>query len=276
MMKEKKYYKIGDISKLFNLGVDSIRYYEEVGIITPYRNPENNYRLYCLDDIRKIITIRELLALGFSMEEIKIFESNRSLDHTRHLLKDELNIVNDNLLNLLQQKRNLKSRLATIKSAIRKSSQVGIHLLQLDERPCIMISDSNIPDDYVSYSLLEYTRMSLQHVDTIGSCSCYTLDLPNSNPDSQFYRTLNVFFYSEDSSYDANYILPEGYYISLVFKGPHVQTKQLMPQLFDYAAANGFEASGAPIEFCYIDTNETSIPEEFITELQLPVRPKLT
>lgn len=30
-MNEKKYFKIGDLSKLYHIGVDSIRYYEKMG-----------------------------------------------------------------------------------------------------------------------------------------------------------------------------------------------------------------------------------------------------
>lgn len=33
----KNYYKINEISKLYNIGVDSIRYYEELGILHPKR-----------------------------------------------------------------------------------------------------------------------------------------------------------------------------------------------------------------------------------------------
>ena len=67
-------FKIGEISKLFHIGVDSIRYYEKVGLLHPVRNEENNYRLYTLDDIRTMNTIRELLDIGFSTEEILEFK----------------------------------------------------------------------------------------------------------------------------------------------------------------------------------------------------------
>lgn len=46
----KQYFKIGEISKLYQIGVDSLRYYEELGLLTPKRG-KNGYRLYRLDDI---------------------------------------------------------------------------------------------------------------------------------------------------------------------------------------------------------------------------------
>ena len=33
----KQYYKINEIAKQYNIGVDSLRYYEELGILQPKR-----------------------------------------------------------------------------------------------------------------------------------------------------------------------------------------------------------------------------------------------
>ena len=38
----KDYYKISEISRLYGIGADSLRYYERAGIITPKRG-ENGY-----------------------------------------------------------------------------------------------------------------------------------------------------------------------------------------------------------------------------------------
>ena len=46
----KKYYKINEIAKLYNIKTDSLQYYEEVGLIHPLRS-KSNYRLYTLNDI---------------------------------------------------------------------------------------------------------------------------------------------------------------------------------------------------------------------------------
>ena len=46
----KNFFKIGEISKLYGIGVDSIRYYEEIGIIKPQRS-ESGYRYYSIHDI---------------------------------------------------------------------------------------------------------------------------------------------------------------------------------------------------------------------------------
>lgn len=76
IMKKKDTFKIGELSKLFDIGVDSIRYYEKVGILHPVRNDENNYRMYTIDDVRRLALIRELLRLSFSTDQIREYDED--------------------------------------------------------------------------------------------------------------------------------------------------------------------------------------------------------
>ena len=99
-MKRKKTFNIGEVSRLFNISVDSIRYYEKIGILEPTRNEGNNYRVYTLSDIRQLTMIRELLGLNFSTERIKEFDRNQNVETTKMLLSEELNIVNKNIVEL--------------------------------------------------------------------------------------------------------------------------------------------------------------------------------
>lgn len=274
MKNSKKYYKIGEISKLFQIGMDSIRYYEEIGILKPYRDPENNYRLYTLDDLRKITTIREMLALNFTTAEIREFEENRSVGTTLELFQKELNRVNDQIVTLLQQKEDINSRIVSMENALSLKEYTSIKVIEFYERPCMMISDQNIPDNYVDYSLIQYMQNHTQRISTIGNCDCYTLDIEGSNPDSDFYRTKNVFFYSKTGNYQSNYSLPAGKYLSLTYTGSLKQTKQLLPSLYQYAKTHHLKVIGDPIEFCHIDNYETDNEAEYVTELQLPVASK--
>ena len=73
----KKFFKIGEISKLYGIGVDSIRYYEEIGIIKPERS-ESGYRHYSIHDIWRLNVIRDLRSIGFSVF-YRIFEQFDSL-----------------------------------------------------------------------------------------------------------------------------------------------------------------------------------------------------
>jgi DNA-binding transcriptional MerR regulator len=65
-------YKIGDFSKITNLSVKALRYYDEENILKPsYRNEENSYRFYDDNDFKKAELIVLLRELNFSISEIK-------------------------------------------------------------------------------------------------------------------------------------------------------------------------------------------------------------
>lgn len=270
-MQEKSTFRIGELSKLFDIGVDSIRYYEEVGILKPKRDPINNYRLYTIEDIRKLTMIRELLGLNMTTDQIKYFDENRNISNTISLLEQELLIVNDSLLKLYETKNSIQARLESFKRALSIKQFEEIKLLELADRACVMVNDGNLPDEYVDYYLTKYMRSRQKKVDTIGACDCYTLDLEHSNPDSEYYRTKNLFFYSELISYESNFTLPAGKYLSIVYKGPLSKTKKFVPKLAEYAKEHKLKTIGDPIEFCHIDDYETANEEEYITEIQWAV-----
>lgn len=269
-MKSEKTFKIGELSKIFNIGVDSIRYYEKVGILEPIRNPENNYRFYTIEDFRRLALIRELLGLGFSTEQIRFFITNRNIQKTCDMLASELTAINQKITQLKHVQKNLKNRLGTIQSMAARYNNEQIDELHLPARNCIMIHDDHLRDNMVDYYLIKHMNRHHDHVGTIGLCDCYTLDLPGSNPDSLYYRTKNVFFYSDFlDKKECNYTLPEGLYLSLIYRGPLTKTKELLPSMYTYAQKKGYTITQEPIEFCFIDEYETGNEEEYLIELQL-------
>ena len=56
----KRYYKIGEIAALYSVSPDSLRYYEEIGLLTPRRDA-NGYRMYSIEDIWRLNVIRDML-----------------------------------------------------------------------------------------------------------------------------------------------------------------------------------------------------------------------
>ena len=65
-------YKIGDFSKITNLTIKTLRYYDEENILKPSsRNAENGYRFYDENDFKKAKLIALLRKLDFSISEIK-------------------------------------------------------------------------------------------------------------------------------------------------------------------------------------------------------------
>jgi len=268
-------FKIGELSKFFNIGVDSIRYYEKVGILNPIRNEENNYRYYSIEDFRRLALIREMLGLGFSTEEIKEFVTERSVQKTKETLTAEIKTIDKQIKDLEYLRKNLSNRLSTIETMQSRFCNEQIKEIHYEKRGGIMVRDSHVPDNMVDYYLIKYMNETNHYVGTIGLCDCYTLNLPESNPESLYYRTKNVFFYSDKfTKKECNYFLPEGLYLSVLYQGPLKKTKEILPNMLAYANEKNYEILGEPIEFCYIDEYETNIEDEYLIEIQFQVKPR--
>lgn len=71
-MREKKLYSIGEVAKILGISVQSLRYYSNIGLLTPaYTNPDTGYRYYSYIQLSLIDRIRYLETIGLSLKEIK-------------------------------------------------------------------------------------------------------------------------------------------------------------------------------------------------------------
>ncbi|SFO86861.1 Cu(I)-responsive transcriptional regulator [Tranquillimonas alkanivorans] len=61
---------IGDVASLSGLPAKTIRYYEEIGLVSPLRGP-NGYRRFRDSDLHKLNFLGRARSLGFSIEECR-------------------------------------------------------------------------------------------------------------------------------------------------------------------------------------------------------------
>lgn len=63
---------IGEASKASGVSAKMIRYYEQIGLISPAHRTESSYRIYTDNDVHTLKFIRRARDLGFSVEQMKV------------------------------------------------------------------------------------------------------------------------------------------------------------------------------------------------------------
>jgi MerR family copper efflux transcriptional regulator len=63
--------KIGAVAKAASVGVQTLHYYERLGLLPRSERSAANYRLYPPDTIRRVRFIKKAQAIGMSLEETK-------------------------------------------------------------------------------------------------------------------------------------------------------------------------------------------------------------
>ncbi|MCL2574324.1 MAG: MerR family transcriptional regulator [Defluviitaleaceae bacterium] len=78
-----KQFSIKQVSEVLNISRDALRYYDELGLVSPVRN-QNRYRHYTVQDMTELQFVQMLAFSGFSLAEIgRMFGLMRACDIER-------------------------------------------------------------------------------------------------------------------------------------------------------------------------------------------------
>lgn len=64
-------YTIGTLARLTGCPVETVRYYERIGILLPPPRTEGGHRAYDEDALNRVVFVRRSRALGFTLQEIR-------------------------------------------------------------------------------------------------------------------------------------------------------------------------------------------------------------
>ena len=266
----KDYYKIGEISKIYGIGRDSLMYYEDIGILKPFRD-KNGYRMYKLSDIWRLNLIKELRSLNFPMKKIKEYLDDRNIESTKEILNKEIILIDEKIEELLSYKQNIMKRLDTINDELRNLKLYEIDLVYINKRKDLELNANITKDEEFDFLIQKLqkdyeNRFTILGNNNIGSSFC--LDKIKQGIYNEFK---SVFCFLEDEEEIYNIIFNEGYYLTLTYKGEYKNNKHYINKMFKYIEEKGYKVISVPIEIYKIDIHETGDINEFITEIQIPV-----
>jgi len=61
---------IGELAERTGLSLRTLRHYDEIGLLTPSGRSEGGFRLYTSDDESRLLLIRRMKPLGYSLEQM--------------------------------------------------------------------------------------------------------------------------------------------------------------------------------------------------------------
>ena len=105
---------IGDLSRATNTKVETVRYYERIGLLPAPPRSAGNYRSYGAAELGRLSFIRRARDLGFSLDQVRALLS-LSDDGTRdcagidRIAKEHLRAVDRKLADLNALRRELKA-----------------------------------------------------------------------------------------------------------------------------------------------------------------------
>jgi DNA-binding transcriptional MerR regulator len=68
---EKAYHSIGELAEATDTKVETVRYYERIGILPAPKRTSGNYRAYSADHLARLSFIRRARDLGFTLDQVR-------------------------------------------------------------------------------------------------------------------------------------------------------------------------------------------------------------
>lgn len=121
-----EYLTIGEVSKLKNVSIKSLRYYDDIGILKPsYTNPDTGYRYYLAEQLPMLNIISFCTEVGISLKDWNKYldgQNNFRLDKllvdARQLATQKLQAIQNGLAHIERTEKKMSSlNLGTLKNA---------------------------------------------------------------------------------------------------------------------------------------------------------------
>lgn len=109
---------IGILAKQTGCNIETIRYYERIGLLPKPLRSQGGHRLYADDDVRRLAFVRRSRELGFTLDEVRrllhyVDDGSYTCAEIREITVEHLAEVRRKLAELRRLERVLKDMVAT-------------------------------------------------------------------------------------------------------------------------------------------------------------------
>ena len=266
--------KIGEFSKLMQVTVKTLRYYEQKGLLVPDEVDEwTGYRYYSMPQMQRLNTIRGLQRLGFTLEEIKELLEDGSQRPSIELLSQKIEATERQLQLLVERHCQLLKWMEAHKQ-IKTMEKFSIQSLP----EIIVASHREVISDYSALGMLCVNKIGPEMQRLGCQCPppgyCFTIEHGKEHcpTDIDIEYCEQVQEMGTDSSIIQFKRMPAvAKALCMKHVGPYERFYESYAEAFNYMEKQGYKMAGHP-RTCYIDGvwNQDD-PEQWVSIIQIPI-----
>lgn len=237
---------IGEISKMHNVSIKMLRYWDEIGLFKPiYIDPDTGYRYYSTYQFHTLNVIIYMKKLGLSYAEIKEHLSTQDYEYHLELFKKHLELTNKKIEELNSIKENLSGYVDGMEEVLKIKELDEVTVKSYPETKIILIKEK-------IYSRIEFEK-TVKKLEKIIFGNP-TLLLPkvsliidkNNFLDMKFDEYDGAFITAEEYEAKKEFIqiLPAGEYASICFWAKLEDSLPFFIKIKNYIDEHGYEVKG--------------------------------
>lgn len=243
----KDLFSIGEVSKIKEITIKSLRYYHSEGILIPkHIDKITGYRYYSIDQFIYIDIIKTCRMLDCSINEIKEIFKERDTEKLLKFLELKKIEAKERINKMREVIKNIDTLDSLIKFSREKVKDKNVKLEKLEKRyiiksPC---KEAGNLKEVIYYSYLDKEIKEKDIIPGEERGIIYNLDLENNLiPEFVFNKIIYNEDYLKINNKDIKYenidILPEGKYLTAIYNSEDVDENR--KNIISYAKENNFE-----------------------------------
>lgn len=267
-------YKIGDIAKMFNLSVSSLRHYENVGLLLPEKIDNNSgYRYYSIKQFEILNTIKYLRALDMPIDKITDFLNNKEPEKLEELLLEQKNLIEKKKKELALIEEKINNRLHFIRSAI-KPNLNKIMIKNFPSRRIAIAKEVLTPTSYLDLeeALRKLVSNNTEPVIFLGKVGLGISENRLKTRDWNSYDKIFILLENIDEYAGKVETIPAETCVTMRFSGTHKNAPKYYEELMNYVTQNNYSICGFAKEITMVDNGLSIDENKFVTEIQIPIR----
>lgn len=269
----KNRFSIGEMSKLHNVPIKTLRYYDEIGLFKPVEVAiSSNYRYYSLEQFEQLNTINYLKLLGLPLKEIKNHLEVRDIAGFLDLLKKQQAITAATISKLEAVNSQFCKRIEEIEASTSRQPDQPC-LQHFPKRAVLSLHEplySESEWDIALSKLVQGTKSKpALFIGKVG------LTVSQNNLSRRKFDEYNsIFIIWEDMNETPSQLqyLAAGLYACISYHGNHSVSANYYEKLLAFIAANNYQIAGDSIERTIINQYITHDQHKHLTEIQIPVK----
>lgn len=261
-------YTVSEFAKRTNVTTETLRYYHRIGLLEPsYVNEETGYRYYTLMEFETVGVIQALQSLGVPLNEIKNHLKTKTLTSSYDLLSRQYQQICQKLDSLKQIQTYLKDKLTSMDSLLVTQNLNTVYEKKYHTRSGYY---SLTPlNSYASYQIECAKLMEVYDKNLFLGNSFYVLCKPISGGKINFFSLITN-IKKPMKTICKKLTLPTSNYVCIQYSGSFEDCAPALQAAFSYMKEHKYRQSGEILMLCLVDENYTNIPNEHITEIQIP------
>ena len=265
-------FTVGEMAQMAGVSKQMLIYYDNMDVFKPrMTGAENGYRYYTADQLEQLDTVLMLREMGFSLKEIRRHMERRSAPAALDALRTQWQLVRKEIRRLQMADRRLTRKLEEWERVL--PARPGQPFWEEKTGQYLALEPVKKP-----FGLLEVDlalKRLLRRANQQGYCSYYQLGdtvCAENLRQKQFLRFEHAFLpLLERVPGEDCFWKPAGKYACIYHRGPYADTGKSYEILLNFLAQQGVQPAGPAYEFCVLDSMTTARPEEYLTEIQIPV-----